>query len=153
MGFVLVRIYDIKQEVDEVGNRLTLEFGPQTTLIYDSKDRVISALFKEHRMPVILEQISEPLQQAVLAAEDQRFYEHNGVDLRRMTAAMVANVRRGRIVQGASTITQQFVRANVLDRSRTYGRKFREAWLSHRLEEKFGKRAILQAYLNHVLLR
>src|SRR6187431_2941543 len=150
MGFVLVRIYDIKQEVDEVGNRLTLEFGPQTTLIYDSKDRVISALFKEHRMPVILEQISEPLQQAVLAAEDQRFYEHNGVDLRRMTAAMIANVRRGRIVQGASTITQQFVRANVLDRSKTYGRKFREAWLSHRLEEKFGKRAILQAYLNHV---
>ena len=63
---------------------------------------------------------------------------------------MVANFRRGRIVQGASTITQQFVRAAVLDRSRTYSRKFREAWLSHRLEEKFGKRAILQAYLNHV---
>src|SRR4026209_981015 len=84
MTIALVRIYDIKQEVDEVGNRLTLEFGPQTTLIYDSKDRVISALFKEHRMPVILEQISEPLQQAVLAAEDQRFYEHNGIDLRRM---------------------------------------------------------------------
>ena len=67
--------------------------------------------------------MSEPLQQAVLAAEDRRFYEHNGVDLRRISAAMVANVRRGRIVQGASTITQQFVRANVLDRSRTYGRK------------------------------
>ncbi|HUQ86888.1 MAG TPA: PBP1A family penicillin-binding protein [Vicinamibacterales bacterium] len=150
MGFALVRIYDIKQEVDEAGNRLTLEYGPQTTLIYDSKDRVISALYREHRMPVILEQISEPLQQAVLAAEDQRFYEHNGIDLTRITGALVANLRRGRIVQGASTITQQFVRANVLDRSRTYGRKFREAWLSHRLEEKFGKRAILQAYLNHV---
>ena len=94
--------------------------------------------------------MSEPLQQAVLAAEDRRFYEHNGVDLRRISAAMVANLRRGRIVQGASTITQQFVRANVLDRSRTYSRKFREAWLSHRLEEKFGKKAILQAYLNHV---
>ena len=101
-------------------------------------------------MPVMLEQMSEPLQQAVLAAEDRRFYEHNGVDFRRIGAAMVANFRRGRIVQGASTITQQFVRANVLDRSRTYGRKFREAWLSHRLEEKFGKKAILQAYLNHV---
>jgi len=150
MGFALVRIYQVKQEVDEVGNRLSLEFGPQTTLIYDSKDRVISALFREHRMPVMLEQMSEPLQQAVLAAEDRRFYEHNGVDLRRISAAMLANVRRGRVVQGASTITQQFVRANVLDRSRTYGRKFREAWLSHRLEEKFGKKAILQAYLNHV---
>ena len=150
MGFVLVRIYQIKQEVELVGTRLSLEYGPQTTLIYDSKDRVISALFKEHRMPVMLEQMSDPLQQAVLAAEDRRFYEHNGIDLRRISAAVVANVRRGRIVQGASTITQQFVRANVLDRSRTYGRKFREAWLSHRLEEKFGKKAILQAYLNHV---
>lgn len=150
MCVVLFRMYQIKQEVDEVGNRLTLEFGPQSTLIYDSKDRVISALFREHRMPVMLEQMSEPLQQAVLAAEDRRFYEHNGVDIRRMAAAMVANIRRGRIVQGASTITQQFVRANVLDRSRTYSRKFREAWLSHHLEEKFGKKAILQAYLNHV---
>jgi len=152
MGFVLFRIYQVKIEVEEVSNRLNLEFGPQTTLVYDSKGRVISALFKEHRMPVILEQVSEPLQQAVLAAEDRRFYEHNGVDLRRVSAAMLANIRRGRIVQGASTITQQFVRANVLDRSRTYGRKFREAWLSHRLEEKFGKNAILQAYLNHIYL-
>jgi 1A family penicillin-binding protein len=150
MGVVLYRIHQIKLEVDEVGNRMNLEFGPQTSIVYDSKGRIISSLFKEHRMPVILEEMSEPLQQAVLAAEDQRFYEHNGVDLKRITAAMVANIRRGRIVQGASTITQQFVRANVLDRSRTYGRKFREAWLSHRLEEKFGKKAILQAYLNHV---
>ena len=150
MGFVLVRMYQIKQEVDQVDTRLSLEYGPQTTLIFDSKDRVISSLYREHRMPVPLELVSEPLQQAVLAAEDRRFYEHNGVDVRRVTAAMLANFRRGRIVQGASTITQQFVRANVLDRSRTYGRKIREAWLSHRLEEKFGKKAILQAYLNHV---
>jgi 1A family penicillin-binding protein len=150
MGFGLVRIYQIKQEVDQVDNRLSLEYGPQTTLIYDSKDRVISALYREHRMPVPLELIAEPLQQAVLAAEDRRFYEHNGVDFRRISAAMLANLRRGRIVQGASTITQQFVRANVLDRTRTYGRKIREAWLSRRLEERFGKKAILQAYLNHV---
>ncbi len=90
-------------------------------------------------MPVSLEEMSEPLIQAVLATEDRRFYEHNGVDFRRIGAAMVANLRRGRIVQGASTITQQFVRGAVLDRTKTYSRKFREAWLSHRLEEKFGK--------------
>jgi 1A family penicillin-binding protein len=150
MSFVLWRIYQVKQEVDRVDARLSLESGPQTTLVYDSKGRVISALYREHRLPVMLEQVSEPLQQAVLAAEDRRFYEHNGVDLRRIGAAGLANLRRGRIVQGASTITQQFVRANVLDRSRTFSRKFREAWLSHRLEDKFGKKAILQAYLNHV---
>ena len=150
MCFALVRIFQIKQEVDQIAGQLSLEHGPQTTLIYDSKDRVISALYKEHRLPVMLEQMSDPLQQAVLVAEDRRFYEHNGIDLRRIGSAMIANLRRGRIAQGASTITQQFVRANVLDRSRTYSRKFREAWLSHRLEEKFGKNAILQAYLNHV---
>jgi 1A family penicillin-binding protein len=150
MSIALFRIWQVKQEVDAISTKLTLEYGPQTTLIYDSKDRVIAALYKEHRMPVMLEQMSEPMIQAVLAAEDRRFYEHNGVDIRRIAAAMVANIRRGRIVQGASTITQQVVRGAVLDRSKTYGRKFREAWLSHRLEEKFGKPAILQAYLNHV---
>lgn len=150
MGFTLYRIWQVKLEVDALATKLSLEYGPQTTLVYDSKDRVIAALYKEHRMPVALEQMSEPLIQAVLAAEDRRFYEHNGVDLRRIGAAMVANLRRGRIVQGASTITQQVVRGAVLDRSKTYGRKVREAWLSHRLEEKYGKTAILQAYLNHV---
>ena len=150
MGFGLFRLWQVKQEVDELTTKLTLEYGPQTTLVYDSKDRVIAALYKEHRMPVALEHVSEPLIQAVLAAEDRKFHEHNGIDIRRIGAAMVANLRRGRIVQGASTITQQVVRGAVLDRSKTYGRKLREAWLAHRLEEKYGKQAILQAYLNHV---
>lgn len=152
MAVALVRIWQIKHEVDAAGAKLTLDYGPQTTLIYDSKDRVIGALYREHRMPVMLEQMADPLIKAVIAAEDKRFYEHNGVDIRRIAGAALANFRRGRIVQGASTITQQFVRANVLDRSRTYGRKFREAWLSHHLEEKYGKSAILQAYLNHIYL-
>lgn len=150
VGFSFFRIWQVKQEVDKLATKLTLEHGPQTTLVYDSKDRVIAALYKEHRLPVALEQMSEPLIQAVLAAEDRRFYEHNGVDIRRIGAAVVANLRRGRIVQGASTITQQVVRGAVLDRQKTYSRKFREAWLARRLEKKYGKAAILQAYLNHV---
>ncbi len=150
MCVVLFRIWQVRAEIDAVGAQLSLDYGPQTTLVYDSKNRVIAALYREHRLPVTLEQMSDPLINAVIAAEDKRFYEHNGVDIRRIAGAMLANFRRGRIVQGASTITQQFVRANVLDRSRTYGRKFREAWLSHHLEAKYGKRAILQAYLNHV---
>jgi penicillin-binding protein 1A len=150
MSVALFRIWQVKQEVDAVAARLSVAYGPRTTLICDSKDRVISALYKEHRLPVMLEQMSEPLVQAVLMAEDRRFYDHNGVDLRRVAGAMIANLRRGRVAEGASTITQQYVRAVFLDRSRTFSRKFREAWLSHRLEDKFGKKAILQAYLNHV---
>jgi 1A family penicillin-binding protein len=152
MFVVMFRIWQVQKEVEAIAKTLTLNQGAQSTLVYDSKGRVITALYREHRLPVILEEVSLPLQQAVLAAEDRRFYEHNGVDLRRIGAAMTANLRRGRIVQGASTITQQFVRTAALDRSKTYGRKFREAWLSHHLEAKFGKHEILQAYLNNIYL-
>ena len=151
-GAVLFTIWEIKRDVDAVAARFALDPGPQTTLIYDSKDRLISSLYREHRIPVTLEEMSDPLVAAVLTTEDRRFYDHHGVDGRRIFASMVANLRRGRIVQGGSTITQQFVRGAFLDRSRTYARKVREAWLAHRLESKFSKRAILQAYLNHVYL-
>ena len=151
-GAVLFTIWQIKQDVDAVAGRFALDPGPQSTLIYDSKDRMFSALYKEHRIPVTLEEMSAPLVAAVLTTEDRRFYEHHGVDARRILGSMAANLRRGRIVQGGSTITQQFVRGAFLDRSRTYARKVREAWLAHRLESKFSKRAILQAYLNHVYL-
>ena len=143
-------IWLIKADVDRATAGLTLNPGPSSTVIFDAKDRPISALYKEHRLPVSLEEISDELVQAVLLTEDRRFYEHDGVDRRRILASMIANLREGRVSQGASTITQQFARAAVLDRSRTYGRKLREVWLAQRLEEKFGKKAILQAYLNHV---
>lgn len=149
-GTTAYAAWQIKQDVDAVAARFTLDPGPQSTLIYDAKDRLISTLYKEHRIPVTLEEMSEPLVNAVLVAEDRRFYQHHGIDLRRIAASTIANLRRGRIVQGGSTITQQFVRGAFLDRSRTFGRKIREAWLANRLESRFSKRAILQAYLNHV---
>ena len=151
-GVVLYEIGQIKRDVDAVAERFSIDPGPQSTLIYDSQDRLISSLYREHRIPVSLEEMSEPLVNAVLATEDHRYYDHHGVDIRRIAASLVANVRRGRIVQGGSTITQQFVRGAFLDRSRTYSRKVREAWLAYRLESKFSKKAVLQAYLNHVYL-
>ena len=151
-GVALYEIWQVKRDVDAVAERFSIDPGPQSTLIYDSKDRLISALYREHRIPISLEEMSEPLVNAVLATEDRRFYDHHGVDVRRIAGSVVANVRRGRIVQGGSTITQQFVRGAFLDRSRTYSRKIREAWLAYRLESKFSKKAILQAYLNHVYL-
>ena len=74
--------------------------------------------------------MSGDLVNAVLVTEDRRFYKHNGIDFRRIGGSMVANLRQGRIVEGGSTITQQFVRGAFLDRSRTYSRKVREAWLA-----------------------
>ena len=149
-AFLIHSAWRIKQDVDAVAVRFSLDPGPQSTLIYDSKDRVMAALYREHRIPVTFEEMADPLVQAVLITEDRRFFEHRGVDLRRILGAAVANLRRGRVVQGGSTITQQFVRGAFLDRSRTFGRKMREAWLARRLESKYSKQAILQAYLNHV---
>ena len=110
MGSALFEIWQVKQEIDAVDQNLKLDYGAQTTLIYDSKNRIISALYKEHRLPVPLEQMSEPLVQAVIEAEDRRFYEHNGVDIRRVVSAMIADLRRGRLAPGARTITQHNTR-------------------------------------------
>jgi penicillin-binding protein 1A len=150
VGFYLV--WTVKQDVDRVSRQLMLDPGPRTTLVFDANDHPISALYREHRMPVLLEEMSANLVNAVLVTEDRRFYQHDGVDVRRMAASWFANLRAGHIVQGASTITQQFVRGAFLDRSRTYSRKIREAWLANRLESQFSKNEILQAYLNHVYL-
>ena len=69
-GAALYSIWEIKQDVDAVAARFTLDPGPQSTLIYDSKDRLISSLYKEHRIPVTLEEMSEPLLDAVLVTEE-----------------------------------------------------------------------------------
>ncbi|OFW47701.1 MAG: hypothetical protein A3J29_02720 [Acidobacteria bacterium RIFCSPLOWO2_12_FULL_67_14b] len=151
-GAALYTAWQIQRDVAAVSARFTLDPGPRSTLIFDSKDKPIAALYREHRMPVALEEMSGDLVTAVLVTEDRRFFSHDGIDFRRMAASTLANLRHGRIVQGGSTITQQFVRGAFLDRSRTYARKVREAWLATELETRYSKRAILQAYLNRVYL-
>src|SRR5687767_11075166 len=70
VGAALYQIWQIKQDVDAVAARFALDPGPQSTLIFDSKDQLISALYKEHRIPVTLEEMSEPLLDAVLVTEE-----------------------------------------------------------------------------------
>jgi 1A family penicillin-binding protein len=144
------RLWQMRSEIERLANQLTLDAGPESTLLYDSNNELVSALFEEHRIAVPLERISPHLVNAVLVTEDRRFYEHYGVDPRRIISAAVANWRAGEIVQGASTITQQLVRSLLLNREKSYLRKFREALLARRLEERYSKRAILAAYLNRV---
>ena len=92
------------------------------------------------------------LVQAVLAAEDHRFYEHPGVDLRAVGRAVWVNLRRGELVQGGSTLTQQLVKNLVLTPKRTWGRKLREAALALTIERRYSKDEILAAYLNGIYL-
>ncbi len=106
----------------------------------------------ESRIPVELDDIPDALVQAVLAVEDQRFYDHFGLDLRRIAGAMVANVRAGGISQGGSTLTQQLAKNLYLSHSRTILRKVREAALALALESRYTKDQILEAYLNEIYL-
>lgn len=104
------------------------------------------------REPVALDSVPEQLVGAVLAVEDRRFREHAGIDLRRILAAAVHDLRVGRLDQGASTITQQLVRSYWLEKDKTFPRKLREAIMALLLEASHEKDEILEAYLNEVYL-
>jgi penicillin-binding protein 1B len=106
----------------------------------------------EEYLPVRLGDVPLVLLQAVLAAEDHRFFEHGGLDARGLARAVLANLRAGRVTQGGSTITQQLVKNRLLGGRRTFGRKLREAWLATVLEWRYPKEQILEAYLNEVYL-
>jgi len=106
---------------------------------------------EDHR-PVRLRDVPFSLLQAVLAAEDHRFFDHRGVDLRGLLRAAWVNLRSGRVAQGGSTITQQLVKNRLLDPKRTLARKLDEAWLATLIEWRYSKERILEAYLNEVYL-
>lgn len=105
----------------------------------------------EHR-PVRLADVPRSLVDAVIAIEDNRFYEHSGLDLRGLLRALWVNTREGRVAQGGSTITQQLVKNRLLSAERTLSRKISEAWLALVLEWSYPKETLLEAYLNEVYL-
>ncbi len=123
----------------------------RTTKIYSSNGKLITRLFVEQNRDVIpLKDIPKHMQQAAIAIEDERFYLHKGVDLEAIARAMWINLRRGSVVEGASTITQQYVKNTFITSERTFKRKIKEASLAYQLEQKYDKPQILARYLNTV---
>jgi 1A family penicillin-binding protein len=125
----------------------------QTVHVFDQHDRFVARISAEERRVVVpIARIPERVRQAFLAAEDERFYEHEGVDGIAILRALWENLTGGRF-QGGSTITQQLVR-NTADpyvgRERTIGRKIREAVMALRMERTFSKDRILEMYLNQI---
>ena len=104
----------------------------------------------EDRQDVRLGDLPRHLVDAVVAIEDARFWSHKGVDLRALVRAAVHNAEEGEVVEGGSTITQQYVKVAMLDPSQTLSRKVEEAVLAVRLEQRFSKEEILERYLNTV---
>ena len=99
---------------------------------------------------VKIDDISPDLINAVLSTEDKHFYKHNGFDFPRIFKAMFVNIKNKSIVQGASTISQQYVKNMYLEFDKTWKRKIEEALLTLRLEVKYSKDEILEGYLNTI---
>src|SRR5918997_993689 len=124
----------------------------ETSVIFDSEGHRLGYVQSDEiRTPVPWRQMPEHLRDAVVAIEDERFYEHRGVDYSAIIRAGIKNLESGKNVQGGSTITQQLVRAlYIKDPERNFKRKIREAKLASELEKEHSKEWILKNYLNDV---
>jgi penicillin-binding protein 1A len=120
--------------------------------VFDENNELIDEFFLEDRKLVKVSEVPKIVQYAFVAAEDSRFYQHRGVDLRSIFRAFFKNVEAGKIVQGGSTITQQVAKLMYLSPERKYIRKFKEAILSYRIDRYLTKDEILNLYLNQIYL-
>jgi len=131
--------------------RVLQNANPPTTAFMELREGEARAEGKtperRHRW-VPYNRISEQLKRAVLVAEDDAFWQHDGIDLEQILKAREYNVQQGRVVRGASTITQQLAKNLYLSPSRNYVRKLRELLITRRLEAELSKRRILELYLN-----
>ncbi len=126
---------------------------PLSTVVYAADGSVLATWYaSENRELVPYDELPQALIDAVVAIEDERFWLHTGVDVEAMVRALLANVEAGDVVQGGSTITQQYLKNVVLTPEVSVDRKVEEAILALRLEEGLDKRAILERYLNTVYL-
>jgi penicillin-binding protein 1A len=125
---------------------------PVPLRIFTRDGRLIGQYGDERRMPVAYEQIPEKVRDAFLAAEDDRFFRHHGIDFPGLARALIVNILSGRPDQGAGTITMQTARVMLLTSEKKLRRKFLEIFLAYRIESDFTKQEILTLYLNKIFL-
>lgn len=129
------------------------DYRPKIPLrIYTADGFLIGEFGEERRAVVAINDVPAVMKQAILAAEDDRFYEHIGIDYTGIIRAAASNLLSGGKKQGASTITQQVARNFFLTSEKTYTRKLYEALLSLKIEHNLGKDKILELYINHIFL-
>ena len=118
--------------------------------VYTRSGDLIAQIGEQRRIPVVYEQVPQIVKQAFLAAEDDRFFQHHGIDYPGVVRAILVDVVSGARSQGASTITQQAARRLFLTPDKTWRRKAQEAFLTYRMENEFSKQEIFALYLNVV---
>lgn len=129
------------------------DYRPKIPLrIYTADGHLIGEFGEERRAVVRIQEVPEVMKQAILAAEDERFYQHGGIDALGVLRAAVSNLIGGGKKQGASTITQQVAKNFFLSSEKTYARKLYEALLSFKIEANLSKDQILELYINQIYL-
>lgn len=121
------------------------------TKIYDKNDKLVTTLYMgQKREHVKFDEVPDRMKDAVLATEDNRFYDHGALDYKRLSGAVMKNFTGGFGAQGASTLTQQVVKRAFLTDKKSIERKAQEAYLSYRLEQEYSKDEIFEMYLNKI---
>ncbi len=129
------------------------DYKPRMSMqVFSADGELIGEFGEERRKPVTINEVPDHLKKALLAIEDARFYEHDGVDYYGLARAIVNNLIPGGNKQGASTITQQLAKNFFLTSERTYTRKFYEALMARKIEKNLTKDEILERYMNHIYL-
>jgi len=151
MVFALAGFLTFGLDLDSV-RKLKDYTPPSPSKLYDRKGRLITLFIKENRIIVDIANTPPHLTQAFVAMEDNHFFTHYGIDPQAILRAALKNLAAGYKAQGGSTITQQLAKIILTDRSRTYTRKFKEAFLSLYLDYYFTKEEILNLYFNQIYL-
>ena len=124
--------------------------GYASIRVFDSQGRFAGRILPDKRYWVSIDRIPPFLQNALVAVEDSRFYEHNGIDVRGIARALVKDVVKGRMVEGGSTITQQLIKNKFLTGAKTIERKLEEARMAIDFEKQYTKKQILEMYFNEI---
>lgn len=141
-------IFAAYQSLPAVGNNMRPAVSSQ---VFDSHGRLITTLHSDqNRLPIDINKVPQNLQNAFIAAEDNRFYEHIGIDPIGSFRAIFANLTNRGIAQGGSTITQQLAKNAFLSQEQTLKRKIQEAMLALEIEHKYSKKEILEMYMNQI---
>lgn len=146
-GYVVYYYNQIKYEVNSL-----IDYKPTlTTEIYDRNgDKIANIFNKEHRYYVPFADIPPQVIEALLAIEDTMFFEHPGVNVDAIIRAIIKDIKARKLVEGASTITQQLVKNTLLTREKKFSRKFKELLFSLKIEKELTKEQILERYLNQI---
>ncbi len=149
-GGAILEVMKTAPKID--ADAIKYEMSQNSTVVDEDGNEVDAIATSQFREVVPYDQIPDNLKNAFVAVEDERFYDHKGIDVISIIGSMFENLRAGGIVRGGSTITQQLARNTYLTNDQTYQRKIKEIYLALEIEDHLSKEEILGAYLNRVFM-